>query len=208
MKLISTSFLSSNRIADDLIKLNDTTTDYIHVDVMDGKFVKEKSLPYKELKNIYKYTSKRLDVHLMVNKPEKYIKKYASLNTEYLTVHIELEKNITKYIDLIKSYGIKVGLSINPDTNIRLLEPYLKEIDMVLVMAVFPGYGGQQFIEKTTERVELLKQLIEEINPKVIISVDGGINNETSNKLPVNMVVSGSYIINSDNFEESINSLR
>ncbi len=208
MKLISTSFLSSNKIADDLIKLNDTTTNYIHVDVMDGKFVKEKSLPYKELKNIYKYTSKRLDVHLMVTKPKKYIKDYANLNTEYLTIHLELEKDLFKYLELIKSYGIKAGLSINPDTDVRLLEPYLKNIDMVLMMSVFPGYGGQQFIESTYQKIELLKQLIKEINPKVIISVDGGVNSEISKKLDVDMVVSGSYIINSENFEERINSLR
>lgn len=103
--LISTSFLSSKNIPKDLIKLNETNTDYIHVDVMDGKFVKNKTMPFKEMKNIYRYTSKRLDVHLMVNNPKKYIKEYASLNTEYITFHIETE-DVLKNLELIKKYGI------------------------------------------------------------------------------------------------------
>ena len=110
--LVSTSFLSSNNIPRDLKKLNETDTDYIHVDVMDGKFVPNKTMPFSEMKNIYKYTSKRLDVHLMVNDPTKYINDYATLNTEYITIHEEIDVDIIEMLKLIKSYGIKCGLAI------------------------------------------------------------------------------------------------
>ena len=122
--LVSTSFLSSKDIPKDLVLLNKTDTDYIHLDIMDGKFVTNKTMPFREMKNIYKYTHKRLDVHLMVKNPSKLIEKYATLNTEYIVIHIEttdVEANLLK----IKSYGIKCGLAIKPDTKVSELLPYL-----------------------------------------------------------------------------------
>ena len=112
MTKISTSILSSNERIECIQKLNNTDTDYIHIDVMDGKFVHNKTMPFRMMKNIYKFTSKRLDVHLMVEKPLKLIKKYASLNTEYITIHCEIEEDIPYLLDTIESYGIKKGLSI------------------------------------------------------------------------------------------------
>lgn len=207
---VSTSFLSCKKVLPVIKKLNLTDTDYIHVDFIDGKFVVGKKIPFRVLKKISKYSSKRLDVHLMTNKLKKYIKKFALLNCEYITFHVEVEKNIEKYINLIHSYGIKCGLAINPDTDIEKLTPYLNMVDMVLVMSVVPGYGGQAFIPETVDKVKKIKKEIVDNNYNIILSIDGGINNETVKEVKkhVDMIVSGSYITNSKNYQEQINSLR
>lgn len=206
---VSASFLSSKNPAKDLVKLNDTDVDYIHVDIMDGKFVSNKTMPFSEMKNIYKYTSKRLDVHLMVDNPRKYIPLYAELNTEYITFHVEIEEDIMSLLELIKSYSIKAGLSIKPNTKVSELIPYLPYIDMILVMSVEPGAGGQAFIEESESRIKEIRQLLNSYNIPAVINVDGGINNDTVSKCrEADIVVAGSYIINSDNFQEKISSLR
>ena len=207
--LVSTSFLSSNNIPRDLKKLNETDTDYIHVDVMDGKFVPNKTMPFSEMKNIYKYTSKRLDVHLMVNDPTKYINDYATLNTEYITIHEEIDVDIIEILKLIKSYGIKCGLAIKPDTLVSDLVPYLPLLDLVLVMSVEPGAGGQKFIMESEDKIKEVKTLIDTYNLSTKISVDGGINSETKNYCSLcDILVSGSYIVNSLDFSKQIDSLR
>lgn len=206
--LISTSFLSSKNIAKDLTILNQTDADYIHVDVMDGKFVKNKTLPFSEMKNIYKFTSKRLDVHLMVSNPKKYIQNYATLNTEFIIFHIEAA-NVLENLKLIKSYGIKCGLSIKPNTEIKELVPFLPLLDIVLVMSVEPGEGGQAFINETEEKIKELRTLINEYHTSTLISVDGGITNVTKDKcLDADILVSGSYVINASDFQKQINDLR
>lgn len=207
--LISTSFLSSKNLIHDLRELDKTDTDYIHVDIMDGKFVKKKTMPFKEMRNIYKYTNKRLDVHLMVKNPKRYIEDYASLNTEYISFHIESDENIEKNLQLIKEYGIKSGLAISPDTEIKELVPYLPLLNLVLVMSVEPGAGGQDFIVKTKDKIKELKILLSEYNSDVKISVDGGVNDVTKEYCTdCDILVSGSYIINGDNLQEKIDSLR
>ena len=206
---VSASFLSSKNPALDLVKLNDTDVDYIHVDIMDGDFVPNKTMPFSEMKNIYKYTSKRLDVHLMVNDPKKYIPLYAGLNTEYITIHVELDEDIMSLLELIKSYSIKAGLSLKPNTKVSELIPYLPYIDMVLVMSVEPGAGGQAFIEESGDRISEIRALLKSYNIPAVINVDGGINDKTVSKCSdSDIVVAGSYIINSDNFQEKISSLR
>lgn len=205
---VSVSYLSSKNIIEDLRKLTVTDTDYIHVDVMDGKFVKNKTLSFSELKEIHRYTNKRLDVHLMVKKPWKYIDDYATLNTEYITVHVET-KNVSKTLELIDNYGIKKGLSIKPDTPLKELDPYLDNIDLILVMSVEPGKGGQEFIDNTIDRIKELKKKLKEHKSKVLISVDGGINEEVAKKLKdVDILASGSFVINSEDYQEAINKLR
>ena len=209
MKKISVSFLSSKNIPEDLRLLDLTDTDYIHVDIMDGKFVKNKTLPFSEMKNIYKYTSKRLDVHLMVENPSKYIPQYAELNTEFITFHIESDEDIMKNLELIKSYSIKCGLAINPDTPIKSLVPYLPLLDVVLVMSVYPGEGGQSFIPEVEEKLEELRGLINSYPVNVLINVDGGIKDTTKNMCNcADILTSGSYVISSDNYQEKITSLR
>lgn len=206
---VSVSFLNSNDVRNDLIKLDKTDLDYIHVDIMDGRFVKNKTMPFSEMKSIYKYTSKRLEVHLMVEDPEKYIPLYAELNTEYIIIHLELDRDIKKLLEQIKSYSIKAGISIKPNTPISALVPYLPFVDEVLVMSVEPGAGGQPFIEETEERIKELKALIKEYNFNVVINVDGGVNGDTVKMCKnCDIVTSGSYVIKSDDFQEKISSLR
>lgn len=207
---VSASFLSCKKIIPAIQKLSLTDVDYIHVDFIDGKFVVGKTIPFRKLKQISKVCSKRLDVHLMTNKLSKYIKKFALLNCEYITFHVEVDKDIEKYIHLIHSYGIKCGLAINPNTDIEKLKPYLSMIDMVLVMSVMPGYGGQAFIPEVVDKVKELKKYLVKKELDIIINIDGGINDETVKKVKpyVDMVVSGSYITNGEDYQEKIDSLR
>ena len=209
MKKISASFLSSKNIPVDLTKLNETDVDLIHVDIMDGKFVKNKTMPFSEMKNIYKYTSKRLEVHLMVENPSKYIPLYAELNTECIMFHVEVEEDILKDLELIKSFSIKCGLAINPDTKVNELIPYLPYLDQVLVMSVYPGEGGQEFIPETENKIKELKELIKSYNLNILIDVDGGICDSILDKVEdADILTAGYYIISSDNYQEKITSLR
>ncbi len=196
--IVSTSILSSKIVPQDIVKkLDNSSTDYIHIDIMDGKFVENKTWTIGEIKKITSYSKKPLDVHLMVNNPSKYVEDYAMLNTTYLTFHYEAVKDIDFLINMIKSYGLKVGISICPNTDIKVLYPYLKDLDQVLIMSVVPGKSGQSFIENTPNKIKELKDYIKENNYKTIISVDGGINEETGKlckEAGCDMLVSASFI--------------
>jgi len=206
---VSVSFLSSKNIPQDLIKLNNTDVDYIHVDIMDGKFVTNKTMPFSEMKHIGDYTNKRLDVHLMVANPSKYIPLYAELNTEYITIHEEIDEDIEADLQLIKSYSIKCGLAIKPNTKVKNIIPYLPYLDYILVMSVEPGEGGQEFIKESETKINEVRDLLDSYNIDAVISVDGGVNSNTVSMCSnCDIVVAGSYIINSDNFQEKISSLR
>ncbi len=208
MKKISVSFLSSHNVQKDLVKINQSTADYIHVDVMDGRFVKKKNNPFKLLSKMSNTINKRLDVHLMDKNPLKNINYYASLNTEYITVHAELEK-LDKYLNLIKEYGIKCGLAINPETDISILIPYLSKIDLILIMSVNPGRGGQPFIDDTIKKILKIKKMIVSQKLKIKISIDGGINDEVAKRLDfVDIIVSGSYILSGEDIDEKIELIR
>lgn len=195
---VSVSILSSSIKPQDIVKkLDNTKADFIHVDIMDGKFVENKTWTISEVKKIVSYSKLPLDVHLMVENPSKYIEDYALLNTSYITFHYEAVKDIDKMINEIKNYGLKVGIVINPETDEKVLYPYLSKIDQVLVMSVHPGKSGQSFIDNTPNKIENLKQEIINQNAKTIISVDGGINDETGKLCVdkgVDMLVSASYI--------------
>ena len=207
---VSASFLSSDDVCSTLKKLNVTDIDYIHVDIMDGKFVSNKTMPFSEMKHIADYTSKRLDVHLMVDNPSKYIPLYAELNAEYITFHVEVSEDIENCLNMIKDYSIKCGLAIKPDTKVSKLIPYLPLLDMILVMSVEPGRGGQEFIEGSDDKIFEIRELINSYNlNNIVINVDGGINDKTCIKCrDADMVVAGSYIVKSDNYQEKITSLR
>ena len=180
--------------------------DYIHIDVMDGLFVPNVSFPYDEIKpylNNYNY-----DVHLMVNNPIKYIDDFKNINPKYITFHIEIGNTID-YINYLKNLNIKVGLAINPDTDISTLYPYLDKVDLVLIMSVFPGKGGQEFIMSSIDKIDDLYNYRLNNNLDFIISVDGGVNKDTRRYLDkCDMVVSGSYVVNNENITDAIDVLR
>lgn len=204
--MISASILNASNRVNCVVDLNRTNISYVHIDVMDGKFVADTQFSIKEINAINMVTKYPMDVHLMVENPLDYIKNLGNMNIEFITIHLEITKNIDGIISKIKELGYKVGLSIKPNTNIRELEAYLDDIDMVLVMSVEPGLGGQVFIEETVDRIKELKNLIG--NRNILIEVDGGINNETISKVEnIDIAVVGSYITKSDNYYEQVEKL-
>lgn len=209
--LVSASFLSDKFKPVDLIKeFNKSVVDFIHVDIMDGKFLKQKTYTFGEIKNFTKHTNKKLDVHLMVKNPLKYIDDYALLNVEYITFHYESVDNPEEVINYIKNLGIKVGVSIKPKTNINKIFPYLKDLDLVLIMSVEPGKSGQSFMESVLYKIEALKKKITEDNLKTLISVDGGINAETGllvKEKGADILTSASYLHNG-NIIENVKTLK
>ena len=202
--MISVSILGINEIKEKLEEIDNTTCDYIHIDIMDGIFVPNKV----EYNNEYRF-NKKIDIHLMVEDVEKYIEKYKILNPTYITFHFEINQNIKNIIEKIKENNIKVGISIKPNTDINLIKPYLNMIDLVLVMSVEPGFGGQKFIENSTNKINTLNKIREENNYKYLIEVDGGINIDTIDKVKnADIKVVGSYITNSQNYQEKIDTLK
>lgn len=195
MKL-SCSYLSSNDKENTIKKLNNSNIDYIHLDVMDGEFVDNKTLDFNRLRNYFYHNKKNIDVHLMVKNVKLYTELYSLLNPKYIIFHLEVG-NTLELINYIKNKNIKVGLAINPNTNINKLKPFLDKIDLVLVMSVIPGKGGQSFIESSLDKIKQIRKL----NSNIIISVDGGINNTNIQKIKeagASMCVVGSYITNND----------
>lgn len=196
MKEVSTSFLKEGSYSKYIEMLNNSDTDYIHYDVMDGLFVENKNLSLKELEKYLEMSKKKNDVHLMVKNPEKYINALSLYNISYLTIHKEI-KNYKEMIKLIKSYGLKPGLAVNPETNIEDIFDDLDDISLVLLMSVHPGKSGQKFIDEVAHKVEILKEEITKRNLNVKISIDGGIKEEVLDKIKdVDIVVSASYILN------------
>lgn len=206
MKL-SVSILNSKDKNEMIKTISNANISYIHMDVMDGKFVSQKSIPHNEFNNLAKITNKKLDVHLMMEDPSLYIEKIRyNRNIEYITIHVEIDKDIGSILNRIRELGFKPGLSIKPKTDINILKEYLNYIDLLLVMTVEPGLGGQSFIPESEERLNNIKELIN--NHNILLEVDGGINNETIDKVKkADIAVVGSYITNSDDPINQINSL-
>ena len=204
---LSVSVLNAENRLQMIKILNKTDISYIHIDVMDGIFVSQRSLPPEEIIELSNVSDKKIDVHLMVEDPISYIEQIKDLkNIEYITIHLEIDKDIKDILSKIKSYGYKTGLSIKPNTDVNALIPYLEDIDLILLMTVEPGLGGQPFIESSIEKIQDLKKLINNTNIK--IEVDGGINDKTINKVKdANIAVVGSYITKSENPTEAINNL-
>lgn len=204
---LSVSILNSQDRENTIKILNNTEISYFHIDVMDGIFVPQKTLPVDEVKKLSKISDKKLDVHLMMEDPITYIEKIKELNNaEYITIHLEIEKDIKSILNKIKEYGFKPGLSIKPNTNIEKLLPYLNDIDLILIMTVEPGLGGQPFIETSPSRINEIKELIKDKD--ILLEVDGGINNNTIKEVSeVDIAVVGSYITTSEDPISKINSL-
>ncbi|MCF6358202.1 MAG: ribulose-phosphate 3-epimerase [Draconibacterium sp.] len=212
-RLIAPSILSANfnMLGKDIEMLNQSEADYIHFDVMDGVFVPNISFGIPVIQHVNKIASKPLDVHLMIVNPDKFIEPFVEAGASIITVHYEACPHLHRTIQLIKSYGIKASVCLNPHTPVALLEDIISELDMVLLMSVNPGFGGQAFIENTYKKVKQLKTLIIENNPNCLIEIDGGVNSETGKLLfdaGADVLVAGSFVFNSDNPEETISKLK
>jgi len=208
---VSASFLSiKDNIKSNINVLDKSTIDYLHLDIMDGNFVQNKTFNIDEIRDLLSDTTKPKDVHLMVNNIKKYIDDFSILNPEYITFHFEATYDSEEIIEYIKSKNIKVGISIKPNTSIESIISFLPLIDLVLIMSVEPGMGGQTFIEEVVSKIDTLKELREDNKDyNYVIEVDGGINDETI-KLCSNadIIVVGSFITDSNNYQEQIDKLK
>ena len=194
-----------NNLEYEINRVNNSNSDLIHIDIMDGKFVPNNTLEKFDMNKISKYSYKNFDVHLMVENPIDYITSFITPLTDYISIHLE-SKGIDQSLKSIKENGIKCGLAINPDTKIQKLYPFLEIIDMVIIMSVFPGKGGQKFIENTYYKVETLRNHDKNID----ISVDGGVGSSNSKTLiskGASTLVSGSYLMKSNNINNSIKNM-
>ena len=206
---ISVSILDAVNRYEAVDELNDTNISYIHIDVMDGKLVNNIQFQdMDEIREISKISKFPLQVHLMVEDISSYLDKIYGLNIESITFHLETEQDILMNIDKVHDMGYRCGIAICPDTDIQLIYPYLDKIDMVLLMSVIPGRGGQSFILDTKDRIAMLKNYIDKNHLSVLIEVDGGINDKTISLVKdADIAVVGSYIVKSDDYLERVNSL-
>lgn len=205
---IAASYLSiKENLKENINKLTNCDIDYLHMDVMDGIFVSNKTKSFDELKDVLN-NNKPFDIHLMVNDVKKYIDEYKILKPEFITFHYENDYDIMSLVMYLKQNNIKVGLSIKPDTKVEVLIPYLPFIDLVLVMSVEPGAGGQKFIEESTGKIDKLIELRKNNDYDYLIEVDGGINIDTIEKVKnVDIAVIGNYITSGE-YQERINNVK
>ena len=212
MKLLAPSMLACNfgDLKNEIKMVNDSKANWFHIDVMDGVFVPNISFGTPIMNVLKKYAKKPLDVHLMIVNPDKYLEKFAELGSEVLTVHLEACNHLHRTVQKIKSLKMKAGVAINPHTPVSSLESIITEVDLVCVMSVNPGFGGQSFIDSTFQKVKDLKLLIEKHKSNALIEIDGGVNSKNAKKLSeqgADVLVAGSYVFKSDNPTNTINNL-
>jgi len=211
--LIAPSVLAADfgNLQRDLEMINNSEADWFHIDIMDGVFVPNISYGMPVLETIQKHAKKTIDVHLMIIDPDRYIKTFASLGANILSVHYEACTHLHRTLQAIKAEGMKAGVAINPHTPVSLLEDLINDIDVVCVMSVNPGFGGQSFIETTYRKVQQLKEIIIRNNASTLIEVDGGVTNKNAKQLAeagADVLVAGSYVFKAENQIETIADLK
>lgn len=212
-KLISPSVLAADfaNLQRDIEMLNNSAADWIHIDIMDGVFVPNISFGMPVLKAISKHAKKPLDVHLMIVDPDRYIKTFAELGSTNLSVHYEACTHLHRTLQEIKNEGMNPGVALNPHTNINVLEDTIQDIDLVIMMSVNPGFGGQSFIENTYRKVENLKNLIESRGASTKIEIDGGVTDQNAKSLisaGADVLVAGSFVFKSSDQQKTITDLK
>lgn len=211
--LVSPSMLAADfaNIQRDVEMLNESEADYIHIDIMDGVFVPNISFGFPVTQAIAKHAQKPLDFHLMIRNADPYLQSCKDSGAKIITVHYEACDHLHRTISAIKKMGIKAGVALNPHTSVNVLEEILTDLDLVLIMSVNPGFGGQSFIPHTFSKVERLANLAAEINPNLLIEVDGGVTSENAVELVrrgANMLVAGSFVFQSEDPKQTIKSLK
>ena len=213
MPIVSPSLLAANfaDLKSDIAMINRSEAEWLHLDVMDGVFVPNISFGFPVLEAVAKLCKKKLDVHLMIVEPEKFIKEVKALGAYMMNVHYEACPHLHRVIQQIHEAGMKAGVTLNPHTPVCVLEDIIQDVDMVLLMTVNPGFGGQKFIEHSVEKVKALRVLIERTQSNALIEVDGGVNGETGKRLVeagTDVLVAGSYVFKADNPEAKIIELK
>ena len=210
--LIAPSVLAADfsNLQRDIEMINESEADWFHIDIMDGVFVPNISFGMPVLRDIKKHAKKTLDVHLMIVNPDQYIETFSKLGADILTVHLEACTHMHRTIQAIKATGMKAGIALNPHSSVNQLKDVIKDIDVVCLMSVNPGFGGQSFIENTFDKVKELKDLIQSTGSECQIEIDGGVTNKNAKKLVqagANILVAGSYVFKSSNPTETISKL-
>lgn len=211
--MVSPSVLAADfaNLQRDVEMINQSQADYLHVDVMDGVFVPNISFGFPVIAALKKYSTKPLDFHLMIHQSDPYLEQCRELGAEIITVHYEASVHLHRTVHAIKSLGAKAGVALNPHTPVSLLSDIIADLDLVLIMSVNPGFGGQQFITHTFEKIRALKALADIQNPDLIIEVDGGVSSQNASELVscgASMLVAGSFIFNSQDPVQTISSLK
>ncbi len=213
MVKIAPSILSADfaKLGEDIIAIDKAGADFIHIDVMDGNYVPNISIGLPVIKSIRKYTEKTFDVHLMIEEPGRFIDDFIAVGADLITVHYEADRHVDRTIQYIKSKGIKAGIVLNPGTPVSMIKDLIPALDMVLIMSVNPGFGGQKFIEYSLNKIAEVKELSEKYNKDLLIQVDGGIDASNIKKVVdagANVIVAGSAVFKDGKVEENIAALR